>query len=202
MMNPSQLHQVILNLCTNAAHAMQETGGVLEVKLSEVYLDQKEISVIKTIFPGSYLRITVSDTGHGISKELQDRIFEPYFTTKEKGVGTGLGLSVVHDIIKNHKGGITVYSEPDKGCTFNVYLPKVSIIDISKTEITEEDLPRGEGHILFVDDEEMLVLFGKQILEILGYKVTTRTCSIEALQTFRNHPNKFDLSLPIRLCRI
>ncbi|RPI55781.1 MAG: PAS domain S-box protein, partial [Deltaproteobacteria bacterium] len=123
--DPTQMQQVIMNLCTNASHAMQEEGGILSVSLINVELDDIVAAHYIDTDPGSYLRLTVSDTGIGMTSEIIEHIFEPYFTTKEKGVGTGMGLSIVHGIVKNHNGGITVYSEPGKGSTFHVYLPRI-----------------------------------------------------------------------------
>jgi CheY-like chemotaxis protein len=134
----------------------------------------------------------VSDTGHGIPPEVKDRIFDPYFTTRETGVGTGLGLSVVHGIVKNHGGAISVYSEPGKGSSFNVYLPKVDV-EAMEVSTAKGDLPTGDEHILLVDDEETLVLIGRRMLEHLGYKVSARTSSIEALEAFRETPERFQL---------
>jgi signal transduction histidine kinase/ActR/RegA family two-component response regulator len=188
----TQIHQVIMNLCTNAAHAMQETGGVLDVNLIEMDLGLEDKFMIKGLSPGKYVRITVSDTGHGIPPGLKERIFDPYFTTKGLGVGTGLGLSVAHGIVKNHGGAFSVYSESGKGSTFHVYLPRIDadVIDVS---VDKKSPPVGNEQILFIDDEETLVQIGRQMLERLGYKVSTRSCSVEALEDFREDPMKFDL---------
>lgn len=191
--DPTQIHQVIMNLCTNAYHAMRESGGVLEIEVKDVELDDLYVSHSLVEQPGPYLRISVSDTGCGMERDVMDRILEPYFTTKEIGQGTGMGLSVVHGIVKSHKGAITVYSEPGMGSTFHVYLPRIESADAT-TESKEEALfPRGTERILFIDDEESIVDLGKQMLNRLGYKVTTRTDSLEALQVFREQPDQFDL---------
>jgi len=190
--DPTQMQQVMMNFCTNALHAMSEEGGILEINLSETELDSYTASQYPDLGTGKYIRLTVSDTGHGIDKDVMERIFEPYFTTKEKGRGTGLGLSVVHGIVKSHGGAITVYSEPGKGSTFHVYIPAIQreVVE-EKDEI--EPLPTGHERILFIDDEPGLVEIGKQMLEYLGYEVTTRTSSIEALELFRTKPDQFDL---------
>ena len=191
--DPTQMHQVIMNLCTNAGHAMQKDGGVLTVGLANVELDDIAAAQYLDMSPGRYLRVTVSDTGYGMTSDVKDHIFDPYFTTKEKGVGTGLGLSVAHGIVKNHNGEITVYSEPGKGSTFHVYLPLIQEEAI-KPEIDEQaPILTGNERILFIDDEKALVDLGTQMLESLGYKVTTRTSSIEALELFKAQPDQFDL---------
>jgi PAS domain S-box-containing protein len=188
----TQLHQVVMNLCTNASHAMQEKGGILEVRLVEVEIDPEHTAFQFDLAPGSYLELTVSDTGHGMSAEVLNRIFDPFFTTKEKGEGTGMGLSVVHGIIKSHSGEISVYSEPGKGSTFKVYLPIIEQEVISESD-TAQPLPAGSERILFIDDEKTLVDIGKQILEHLGYDVEVRTSSYEALELFKVKSDKFDL---------
>ncbi|MBW1722153.1 MAG: response regulator [Deltaproteobacteria bacterium] len=192
MADPTQIHQILMNLCTNACHAMEEGGGVLEVGLKEVYLDRNFTSRHPEIAPGSYLQLTVKDTGSGIPPEIMDRIFDPFFTTKGEAKGTGMGLSVVHGIVKAHGGTITAYSEHGRGSTFHVFLP---VVDESGTieRGTDQPLQTGTERILFVDDEEFQVDLGKQMLERLGYKVTVRTSSVEALKLFRSNPYDFDL---------
>jgi PAS domain S-box-containing protein len=190
--DPTQIHQVLMNLCANAGFAMREEGGVLEVGLINLELDDIVTSLYPNMDPGSYLRLTVSDTGHGMTPEVLERIFDPYFTTKEKGEGTGLGLSVVHGIVKAHGGTITAYSEPGKGSTFHVYFPRVEREATTEPEATES-IPTGHESILFIDDEASLVEIGKQMLEHLGYEVVTRTSSLEALELFRAKPDEFDL---------
>lgn len=192
MADPTQVHQVLMNLCTNAAQAMEEKGGLIQVSLTDVEIDSGFAARHPDMNPGPYVRLTVSDTGCGIAPAIMERIFEPYFTTKEKGGGTGLGLAVVHGIVKGHGGGITVYSEPGRGTTFNVFLPRI------ESEATLEtprlnSLSRGKDRILFVDDEQALVDLGRQMLEFLGYEVLSRRSSIEALEAFKAQPNKFDL---------
>jgi CheY-like chemotaxis protein len=145
-----------------------------------------------TIIPGKYLKLTVSDTGHGMEKDVLERIFEPYFTTKEKSGGTGLGLAVVHGIVTSYGGTITAYSEPEKGSTFKVYLP---VIEDEPYVVVEKakSVSRGHERILFIDDELSIVEIGKRILESLGYKVVTSTSSIEVLELFQKNPDQFDL---------
>ena len=190
--DPTQIHQVLMNLCTNAAHAINEKDGVLEIHLGNIDLDQKAAADIPGLKTGSYLKLSVKDSGEGIHPEVQQQIFNPYFTTKEKGVGTGLGLAVVQGIVKSNNGAVTVESEVGKGAAFHVYLPTI------KRKLSPEDeistpLPMGCEHILLVDDEQPLVEIGRQMLERLGYSVATRTSSIEALELFKVDPNRFDL---------
>jgi len=189
---PTQIHQITMNLCTNAAHAMRKDGGILEVDLRQVEIDADAVGQFTDITPGTYLIFTVSDTGHGMSPETLERIFEPYFTTKEKGEGTGMGLSVVHGIVRTYGGTIRAYSEPGKGTTFKVYLPAI------KGEARVQGapilpLPTGNERILFVDDELPLVDLATQGLERLGYEVTPKTSSVEALEIFKAKPEAFDL---------
>ena len=191
--DPSQIHQVLMNLCTNASHAMREKGGILELSIEEVDLDTHDVASYPGLTTGAYVRLSVSDTGHGMNRRVMKRIFDPYFTTKEKGVGTGLGLAVVDGIVKTHGGAITAYSEPEKGATFHVYLPRIEHPEAAVEAEGIEPFPTGHERILFVDDEKVLVDIGKQMLERLGYQVTPRTSSTEALEAFRAQPEKFDL---------
>ncbi len=190
--DPTQVHQVMMNLCANAAHAMAESGGVLEVVLAGVELDGTPGGRHAPLAPGRYLKLSVGDTGHGMGPETMDRIFDPYFTTKKKGEGTGLGLAVVDGIVKGHGGAILVESEPGKGSRFHVFLPAIQKLTGSLEEPAETD-PRGTEHVLLVDDEPGLAEIGGKLLEQLGYRVTTRTGSIEALDLFRAQPERFDL---------
>ncbi|MCK4987985.1 MAG: response regulator, partial [Desulfobacterales bacterium] len=190
--DPTQIHQVLMNLCTNAAHAINEKDGVLEISLSNIELDQNAAARHPELKPGPHLKLSVRDTGHGIHPEAQERIFEPYFTTKVKGEGTGLGLAVVQGIIKSQNGAITVESEVGKGSTFHVYLPIIQR-NVTVDEVESTALPMGHERILLVDDEQPLVEIGKQMLERLGYTVAARTSSIEALELFKVQPNRFDL---------
>ena len=192
--DPTQIHQVLMNLCTNASHAMSEHGGVLEVSLSKVDTDGSLSASSAGIEPGPYLRFRVSDTGHGMAPDVLKRIFDPYFTTKEVGKGTGLGLAVVHGIVKSHGGGIAVFSEPGKGTTFDVYLPRVEAFEApSATDKMEAIIPGGQERVLLVDDEQAIVEIGQRLLEYLGYQVVVRTSSLEALELFRGRPDRFDL---------
>jgi len=189
----THIEQVIMNLCTNAYHAMREQGGVLEVRLEELMLDDEAFAHQLDISLGPYLSLTVLDTGRGMDKAVRDRIFEPYFTTKRTGEGTGIGLTVVHGIVKSYGGAITVESEPGRGSIFQVLLPRL------KGAVVEEEHkkvvlpPRGTERILFVDDEPALVNIGRRMLEDLGYEVVTSTSGIETLSTFRRQPENFDL---------
>ena len=190
--DPTQIHQVLMNLCTNAAHAIDDKDGQLEISLANVELERPAAAEIPDLYPGSFLKLSVIDTGNGIAPEALPQIFNPYFTTKEKGEGTGLGLAVVQGIIKALNGAITVDSEVGKGSTFHVYLPTIKR-ELAQEEEMPKPLPMGYERILFVDDEQPLVEIGKQMLERLGYKVDTRTSSIEALSLFTANPNRFDL---------
>lgn len=192
--DPIQIHQVIMNLCTNSAHVMQEKGGILEVTLEGIELDSDHAVRHQQLKPGSYLKMTVTDTGHGMEPHILQRVFDPYFTTKEMGRGTGLGLAVVHGIVTSLGGAITASSEPGKGSTFTVYLPVIESGTVAMTtDIEYEVIPMGHDSILFVDDEQDLVDLQKLILEDLGYRVTTRASSVEALELFREKPERFDL---------
>jgi signal transduction histidine kinase/DNA-binding response OmpR family regulator len=190
--DPTQIHQVLMNLGANAHHVMREEGGILEVTLTNVDMDAHTIRQYPDMSSGPYLRLSISDTGHGMTPDVKERIFDPYFTTKEVGEGTGLGLAIVHGIVKDHGGAITVYSEPGKGSTFHVYLPVIEKAEEPQKE-TLEPLPTGHERILFIDDEPGLVEIGKQMMEKLGYNVVVRTSSIEALELFREQPDRFDL---------
>ena len=191
--DPTQIHQIVVNLVTNASHAVDEDDGFIEIDLEPIILDRDSLEVRKGWTSGNYARLTISDNGSGISQEHIDHIFEPYFTTKKKHKGTGLGLSVVHGIIETYKGHITVASEVNQGTTFKIYFPlaRQGAVD-KKTDLTGP-LPVGEEHILYVDDEPVIVDIQKQILKKLGYTVTGRTSSTEALEAFRSMPEKFNI---------
>ncbi len=192
--DPTQIHQVLMNLCTNAAQAMADKGGVLTVCWKPVKIDGAMASKQADLHPGPYMRLSVEDTGHGMSAEVVGRIFDPYFTTKELGKGTGLGLAVVHGIVKSHGGAITVLSEVGKGSTFEVDLPRLDGVEGAAERMPPEPLPfGGRERILFVDDEPSLIEVGRQILEHLGYEVETRTNSLEALELFSRDAGRFDL---------
>jgi signal transduction histidine kinase len=188
--DPTQISQVLMNLATNAAHAMREKGGALDIELSDFSVSPSNGNPLG-IEPGLYMKLTVRDTGAGIPPEIIDRIFDPFFTTKEVGEGTGLGLSVVLGIVKQSRGYITVESEPGKGSTFDVYFPK--IVEEPAPALSKETIPLGNERILFVDDEEVLVEMGEELLAELGYEVTCRTSSGEALALLKEDPLRFDL---------
>jgi PAS domain S-box-containing protein len=192
--DPTQMNQIIINLCTNAAHSMEEKGGILEVTLTNENLDSESTNRFPGLEPGRNLKLTVRDTGQGIEPQFMGRIFEPYFTTKDIGKGTGMGLSIVHGIVKSYGGDVTVESEAGIGTSFHVYLPLVEgDEDILETVKELGQLPTGTERILFVDDEKGGIDAIQPMLEKLGYKVTARTSSIEALEAFRNNPQRFDL---------
>jgi signal transduction histidine kinase len=192
MADPTQIHQIFMNLCTNAAQAMEENGGILTVRLCDEKIEPDVSEKIDGLKPGNYLKIEVSDTGVGIPEKHLGSIFDPYFTTKAVGEGTGLGLSMVHGIVNGYEGKISVKSEPGQGTVFSIYLP------ISKNErLSHEEplkgLPKGTERILFVDDEAPVVELGSRYLEKLGYTVTTQTGSLAALDLFKANPDRFDL---------
>jgi len=189
--DPTQIHQILMNLSTNAAYAMKDKGGTLEIILTEIEIT--ESTKTSDLLPGSYIKLTVKDTGKGIDQKDLDKIFDPFFTTKPQGEGTGLGLSVVHGIVKSYEGSIEVTSEPGEGSTFNIYLPSVEGGDKKKTTGDLKIPPSGKGHILIVDDEEDIVYLTNQLLLLLGYEVTGKTSSKEALETFQREPGKFTL---------
>jgi signal transduction histidine kinase/DNA-binding response OmpR family regulator len=191
--NATAIHQVMMNLGTNAWHAMGNQQGTLKVEMGVLDVDQDFAQTRPELHVGSYVKLSVSDTGCGMNAATLEHIFDPFFTTKPVGEGTGLGLSVVHGIMKSHDGGISVYSQPGKGTTFNLYFPVLE----SETPTTENEsssIPRGKGeHILLVDDEEILASMGKRMLEKLGYCVTTKTSPLEAIAAVRDRPEAFDL---------
>ena len=192
MGNVTQIHQVLMNLCTNAAQAMEEKGGCLEMKLKDIVVNHHTSHKGMGLMHGNYIEIQISDTGTGIDKNIIGSIFEPYFTTKNPGEGTGLGLAMVHGIVEAYGGKITVSSTPGIGTTFTIYLP-ISRKERTDSPYNSDSLPLGTENILFVDDEESIAKMGGQILERLNYSVTTKTSSVEALALFRSNPNDFDL---------
>ncbi len=187
--DPTQMHQVMMNLCTNSAHAMGDTSGILNVELHNVDLHVKRAAQYPELNPGLYVKLSISDTGHGMDSVTMDRIFDPYFTTKEQDKGTGMGLAVVHGIIKGHGGGIQVQSTPAKGTRFDILFP---IMEKQMESVTAElkALPTGSEHILFIDDEETLIDLAKSMLKKLGYRVETRTSPVEALEIFEGSAGK------------
>ena len=190
--DPIQIHSLMMNLSTNAHHAMLEKDGILEVTLKEVEIGAEMALLHQELAPGKYIRLSVSDTGTGINPEIMDRIFDPYFTTKEVGEGSGMGLALVHGIVKNHHGEITVESELGKGTIFSVFLPVIQKEVKDKTKKVG-NIPGGDETILYVDDEKNLVRVSKQRLERLGYTVVGTMDSIEALKIFTKDPDYFDL---------
>jgi two-component system cell cycle sensor histidine kinase/response regulator CckA len=190
--NPTQIQQVVMNLCTNAAQAMKDAGGRLTVSTVDADLKDADAGRHPDLEAAKYVRLTVSDTGPGIPPQIIGRIFDPYFTTKEQGEGTGLGLSVVHGIVQSLKGAIEVDNHPGDGVAFHIYLPQVSEPVKSETVQTRL-LPTGKERILLVDDEDVLVEMGRLMLERLGYDVTVCTSGPDALETFSTRPDDFDL---------
>lgn len=191
--DPGQLQQVLMNLCTNAKDAMMDTGGILELGLRAVAFQSDTATGQPEILAGDYLLLSVRDTGHGMQESMLEKIFDPFFTTKQPGKGTGLGLSVVHGIIKSCKGDIKVYSEPGKGTEFRIWLPMVKDEGTERHETEQDEYKGGSEHILVVDDEAANVELLEKQLELLGYTVTSRTSSLEALELFRTQPERFDL---------
>ncbi|MFH2060507.1 MAG: ATP-binding protein [Pseudomonadota bacterium] len=186
--NPIGIHEIIMNLCTNAYHAMEKTGGILSIHLNKAEPNPK-----LNLPHGDFCCLSISDTGIGIPPEIINKVFEPYFTTKELGKGSGLGLSVVHGIIKKYHGEISVESKPGKGTIFNIYLPVTSATKTSEEASGDRANPGGNENILFVDDEIPIVKLGIRLLERIGYKVTGRNSSVEALALFKSAPDDFDL---------
>jgi signal transduction histidine kinase/ActR/RegA family two-component response regulator len=191
--DPTGIHRIVMNLCTNAYHAMREKGGQLKVALEESRFASGDRVSSLDWNPGPYVKLTVSDTGHGMDDDVQQRIFDPYFTTKPPGEGTGMGLAVVHGIVKSFGGDIFVQSEIGKGTTFEIYFPRIESKSESAEDLFAESIQGGHERILLVDDEVQIVQMLKQMLEQLGYYVTARTSSIEALQAFKTQPDNFDL---------
>jgi CheY-like chemotaxis protein len=191
MGNQTQVHQIMMNLCTNASHAMEKEGGTLGITLKDIVVD-KSVGKKNDLRPGMYIELTVSDSGTGIPPDIIDSIYEPYFTTKDSGEGTGMGLAMVQGIIKSYGGKITVNSALDEGTVFTVLIPVTRKRKIQR-QYEREMLPKGTERILFVDDEAPIAKMGSQGLERLGYQVTARTSSVEALELFRSKSNEFDL---------
>ncbi|MCU0539536.1 MAG: ATP-binding protein [Desulfobacterales bacterium] len=189
----TQIHQVVMNLGTNAFHAMRAPGGLLDVSLSETLIADKRPPELDHLTPGRYLRLTVSDTGHGIDPAIMHRLFDPYFTTKPKGEGTGLGLAVVHGIVKHHGGGIQVHSQLGAGTSFDLYFPVMAEQRTAAAPVEVDPAAGGRERILFVDDEPAIAELGKRLLESLGYRVTSCKGAIEALDRFRSDPLAYDL---------
>jgi len=192
MGNATQLHQILMNLCINAAHAMEDEGGILEVGLKDVIINRTSAMAELGLKPAKYIQMKVSDTGVGIPPDIIGSIYDPYFTTKEPGEGTGMGLSMVHGIVESYGGKITVDSTLGEGTVFTIYLP-ITGERAAHRPYEFQELPQGTERILFIDDEAPIARMGGQVLERLGYTVSIRTSSVEALELFRSKPNDFDL---------
>lgn len=195
--DPTQVHQILMNLITNAFHAVEKSGGAIHIELKETALERDGL-LDNSIQPGRFACMAITDTGVGMDQNMIDKIFDPYFTTKEQGKGTGLGLSVVHGIVKEHGGMITVTSEAGKGSRFQVYLPVIDVHEDGKAAIASNAYPTGSESILLVDDEEPIAKMMKMMLERLGYRVTIRVSSPDALNAFKANPSNFDLVISDR----
>jgi PAS domain S-box-containing protein len=190
--DPTQIHQILMNLCTNAFHAMELQGGTLTISLGKKILSEEDLGSDTPLPPGPYVQLSVRDTGSGIPAHIREKIFDPFFTTKEVGKGTGMGLATVYGIIKSCGGSISCNSWLHEGTVFDILLPIVAA-NTAQDNKRKDSAPQGKEHILFVDDEGILAEMGKLMLERLGYRVTARSNSIEALTTFQNEPDSFDL---------
>jgi CheY-like chemotaxis protein len=192
----TQIQQVIMNLSTNAYHAMIGQGGRLEVKLRQEYLENPGLAGENRLCPGPYAKLSVIDNGCGMDEGTLARIFEPFFSARKGSEGTGLGLSTTHGIVKNHDGCILVESQPRQGTRFDVYLPLASELELIQTgRVVKEETQTGKGTILLVDDETVIVRLYEDSLSRLGYNVVSFTDSIQALRHFRSKPHEFDLVL-------
>ena len=192
MGNASQISQIMMNLATNSAYAMAKEGGLLEVTLEKIGLLEEKSCFHQVLSPGAYVRLKVRDTGDGMESEILPRIFDPYYTTKEVGKGTGMGLSVVHGIVKSYSGGIWVESQPGEGTVFEIYIPALDKMPEEEKE-PDEEIKGGSESILLVDDEASLVNLNHQRLERLGYDVKSTTKPVEALEWFKANPDQFDV---------
>jgi len=190
--NETLIHQILMNLFTNAFHAMEANGGILEFTMKDIIVDESITTKHSDLSSGKYIQLKLADSGTGIDQSIIGSIFNPYFTTKKIGEGTGMGLAMVHGIVESYNGKITVESQPGKGSTFTIFLP-VTTHQLPCEPYKSKDLPGGKERILFVDDEEEICKMSHIILSGLGYNVTTRLCSMEALELFRSNPDAFDL---------
>jgi CheY-like chemotaxis protein len=190
--DPTEIHQVIMNLCANAEHAMREQGGLLNLRITSLDVTENSTQMVPALKLGTYLQLTIEDSGKGMSSKVLERIFEPFFTTKSLGEGTGLGLAVVHGIIVGHGGHIAASSVVGQGTTFTVLLPRLDVVLPAQTSNAAE-WPQGKGRVLFVDDEEVLARWGEQVLTHLGYTVVTKTNPHEAVELFQSQPGQFDV---------
>ncbi|MCP3900905.1 MAG: response regulator, partial [Desulfobacteraceae bacterium] len=194
MADATQTHQIVINLCTNAYHSMLESGGTLTVGLTETEITQSSYGTGINILSGKYVKLEINDTGHGMDKITLEKIFDPYYTTKEPDKGTGLGLAVVDGIIKGHHGFIKVDSEVGRGTTFQVFWPIIEEKDLSDiSEGIKIDLSKGTEQIMLVDDEKDILVPTQTILEKQGYKVTTFENGLTAYEAFTENPDQFDL---------
>jgi PAS domain S-box-containing protein len=190
--NPTQVHQILMNLCTNAAKAMEDKGGILDVGVKDVTIENDSNMHKAGLKPGNYIELKVTDTGVGIPPDIIDSVFEPYFTTRATGEGSGMGLAVSQGIVASYGGKIIVESKAGKGAIFTTYLPVTQKPKLQRSSATDA-LPRGKERILFVDDEDSIVKMSRRLLEQLGYSVTTMTGSVAALELFRSKPADFDI---------
>jgi len=188
--DPVQIRQVLLNICTNASHVMASTGGILRIIVKQTNLEK---NAVEKMPPGNYVKIEISDNGPGINQQIIHRIFEPYFTTKAGGKGSGMGLAVVHGIVKTHGGTINVDSQPEKGTRFTILLPIIKEQPIESLPVQSSDIPSGNESILFIDDESAICKMSQKMLSKLGYQVEISQCPLEALKTFESNPQAFDL---------
>ncbi len=188
----TQIHQIIVNLCTNAAHAMEQSGGVMTVELKPIVVGDADVAGSSDLQAGPYVKLSVADTGMGIESQNSNRIFEPFYTTKGVGKGTGMGLAVVHGIVKTLKGDIRFVSEFGKGTVFQVLLPRLDEEVVAEASIAQE-LPHGHESVLLVDDEPSLLKVSANMVRSLGYQVTAVQNPEDALELFARDPQAFDL---------
>lgn len=189
----TQIHQIVVNLATNAAHAIGDPGGVIEFSLSSIQVDPDFAATVPGLRPGHYAKLSASDNGCGMDRATLERIFDPFFTTKPIGEGTGLGLATVHGIVKSHDGAVSVYSQPGKGTTFHIYLPAAADMPPSPPPDPPRSRTMRGGHVLYVDDDEDLVFLMRRLLDRLGYRVSAFTHPYEALAAFEASPGSFDV---------
>lgn len=193
MGDANQLHQALVNLCTNAWHSLDDQPGTISIRLSSCTLDQPAATALPGTRPGRYVRVDVSDTGHGIESDALRHIFEPFFTTKPPGKGTGLGLTVVQAVVQSHHGAIVVDSIPKRGSTFTLYLPAT---DSAPERVPDPEPASGRGdgqRILYLDDEEQLVSLGTRMLSRSGFQISGFTHPATAIEAFAQNPNGFDV---------